>query len=129
MIDIFLFHVLKMIFLCHFHENISKIKLTLDVKLNRAVHACVPLKLTSKDDSVFLFCDGLYTHTASVQAVFFFQIHHGTIAVPLKFHLVWWVDTSISDTSQRDGILNLCLNDASSCWRTWLNSDRWSEYV
>lgn len=70
----------------------------MDVELDGAVHTCVTLQLTGKDDSVVLFRYRLYTKTTPGQAVFFCQIHPGTIAEPLQF-LVGWVNTSISLTS------------------------------
>lgn len=88
--------------------GILNIKLTLDVKLDGAVYTCITLQLTDKDNSVVLFSDRLYTQTTSGPAVFFCQVHLGTIAEPLQFILVGWLNTFIINTSQSESFLNLC---------------------
>jgi len=78
--------------------SILNIKLTVDVELNGAVHTCVPLQLTGKDDSVVLFLDRLYTQITPGLAVLLCQIHSGSIAEPLQFG-VGWFNTCIGLTS------------------------------
>lgn len=113
----------KMFLFTYIPPGILNIKLTLDVKLDGAVYTCITLQLTDKDNSVVLFSDRLYTQTTSGPAVFFCQVHLGTIAEPLQFILVGWLNTFIINTSQSESFLNLCPKQVPGGQWTWLNGD------